>query len=86
MLAPWIQSLRVPIVGADIVEYNHSRDHHNQTAMVAAKLLKEIAAANGAKGQRAGTRVALRGHSSFSLKSLKKMRPCLGSRKPESKF
>jgi hypothetical protein len=54
--------------------------------MVAAKLLKEIAAANGAKGQRAGTRVALRGHSSFSLKSLKKMRPCLGSRKPESKF
>ena len=40
-----IQGLRVPIVGADIVEYNPTRDHHQQTAMVAAKFLKEIAAA-----------------------------------------
>jgi agmatinase len=39
-----IQSLRVAIVGADIVEYNPTRDHHTQTAMVCAKLLKEIAA------------------------------------------
>jgi arginase len=40
-----IQTLRVPIVGADIVEYNPNRDTHSQTAMVAAKVLKEIAAA-----------------------------------------
>jgi arginase len=40
-----IQSLHVAIVGADIVEYNPTRDHHAQTAMVCAKLLKEIAAA-----------------------------------------
>jgi agmatinase len=40
-----IQGLRVPIVGADIVEYNPIRDHQNQTAMVCSKILKEIAAA-----------------------------------------
>jgi arginase len=40
-----IQSLRVELVGADIVEYNPSRDRNAQTAMVCAKLLKEIAAA-----------------------------------------
>ena len=40
-----IQSLQVAIVGADIVEYNPVRDHHTQTAMVCAKVLKEIAAA-----------------------------------------
>lgn len=40
-----IQGLRVPIVGADIVEYNPRRDVHRQTAMVCAKFLKEIAAA-----------------------------------------
>jgi arginase len=40
-----LQRLRVPIVGADIVEYNPRRDHHGQTAMVCAKFLKEIAAA-----------------------------------------
>jgi len=39
------QAIRVPIVGADIVEYNPTRDRHDQTAMVCAKLLKEIAAA-----------------------------------------
>jgi len=39
-----IQGLRVPIVGADIVEYNPRRDVHGQTAMVCAKFLKEIAA------------------------------------------
>jgi len=40
-----IQSLQAQIVGADIVEYNPTRDLHTQTAMVCAKLLKEIAAA-----------------------------------------
>ncbi len=40
-----IQSLRVPVAGADIVEYNPARDQHGQTAMVCAKILKEIAAA-----------------------------------------
>ena len=38
-----IQSLRCPIVGADIVEYNPDRDVNGMTAAVAAKLLKEIA-------------------------------------------
>lgn len=40
-----IQGLRVPLVGADIVEYNPIRDHQNQTAMVCSKILKEISAA-----------------------------------------
>ena len=38
-----IQSLRAPIVGADIVEFNPRRDPVGITAMVAAKFLKEIA-------------------------------------------
>jgi agmatinase len=33
-----------PIVGGDVVEYNPSRDINGMTAMVAAKLVKEIAA------------------------------------------
>ena len=40
-----IQGLKVPVVGADIVEYNPTRDLHGRTAMVCAKFLKEIAAA-----------------------------------------
>jgi arginase len=40
-----IQSLRAQIVGADIVEYNPARDRDSQTAMVCAKVLKEITAA-----------------------------------------
>ena len=40
-----IQSVRVPIVGADIVEFNPVRDRDDQTAMVAAKIVKELAAA-----------------------------------------
>jgi arginase len=40
-----IQGLKVPVVGADIVEYNPARDVHGQTAMVCAKFLKEISAA-----------------------------------------
>ena len=39
-----IQSIPVEIVGADIVEYNPSRDHQNMTAMVAYKFMKEIMA------------------------------------------
>jgi arginase len=37
-----IHNLRVPIVGADIVEFNPKRDPVGITAMAAAKLLKEI--------------------------------------------
>jgi agmatinase len=39
-----IHSIRAPIVGADIVEYNPTRDPSGITAMVCAKLVKEIAA------------------------------------------
>lgn len=39
-----IQAISVPILGADIVEYNPSRDLNGMTAMVAAKFLREIAA------------------------------------------
>jgi arginase len=38
-----IQSVRAPIVGADIVELNPKRDPQGITAMAAAKILKEIA-------------------------------------------
>ena len=38
-----IQQIRVPMVGADIVELNPKRDQQDMTAMVAAKCLKEIA-------------------------------------------
>lgn len=37
-----IQDISVPVLGADIVEYNPNRDIHGVTAMVCAKLLKEI--------------------------------------------
>jgi agmatinase len=39
-----IQGLQVPLVGADIVEFNPKRDPLGITAMAAAKFLKEIAA------------------------------------------
>lgn len=39
-----IHSLTAPVVGADIVEYNPRMDMNGVTAMVCAKLLKEIAA------------------------------------------
>ncbi len=39
-----IQGLDAPLVGADLVEYNPSRDLNGVTGMVAAKLLKEIIA------------------------------------------
>lgn len=38
-----INSITVPIIGADIVEYNPLRDPTGTTAMAAAKLVKEIA-------------------------------------------
>lgn len=37
-----IQSISVPVIGADIVEYNPTRDVHNMTAMVAYKMFKEL--------------------------------------------
>jgi arginase family enzyme len=39
-----LQGLKGPVVGADIVEFNPWQDASGRTAMVAAKLLKEIAA------------------------------------------
>jgi agmatinase len=39
-----IRGLNVPIVGADIVEYNPKRDLNSMTAMVCAKIFKELAA------------------------------------------
>jgi agmatinase len=39
-----------PIVGADVVEYNPSRDVNGVTAVVAAKLVKELAALAGREG------------------------------------
>jgi agmatinase len=38
-----IQNIDAPIVGADIVEFNPLRDTSGMTAMVAAKLMKELA-------------------------------------------
>ena len=38
----YIQSLPGPIVGADVVEFNPARDRSGMTAMVAAKILKEL--------------------------------------------
>ncbi|MGF1670629.1 MAG: agmatinase [Balneolaceae bacterium] len=38
-----IQNLKFNLVGADIVEYNPARDLQDMTAMVAVKLLKELA-------------------------------------------
>ena len=39
-----VQSFRGRLIGADVVEFNPSRDRDGVTAMVAAKLVKEIAA------------------------------------------
>jgi agmatinase len=39
-----LDRVRAPIVGADIVEYNPSRDLNGITAVLAAKLVKEVAA------------------------------------------
>ncbi len=37
-----IQEISVPVIGADIVEYNPDRDINDRTGMLCAKLLKEI--------------------------------------------
>ena len=37
-----LHSIKAPVVGADIVEYNPHRDINDMTAMVAAKFLREI--------------------------------------------
>ena len=37
-----LQSIEVEVIGADIVELNPDRDPHDQTAMLAYKILKEI--------------------------------------------
>lgn len=39
-----IHAVKVPVIGADLVEYNPIRDHHQMTAMVAFKLMKELIA------------------------------------------
>ena len=39
-----LDRVRAPIVGADIVEYNPGRDLNGMTAVLAAKLVKEVAA------------------------------------------
>ena len=39
-----IQNISVPVIGADIVEYNPSRDVNHMTAMVGYKLMKELIA------------------------------------------
>ncbi len=39
-----LDRVRAPIVGADVVEYNPSRDLNGVTATLAAKLIKEVAA------------------------------------------
>jgi len=36
--------INLPIIGADLVEYNPVRDHHDMTAMLAFKLMKELIA------------------------------------------
>jgi len=41
-------SLDAPILGADVVELNPDRDIHGMTAVLAAKLVKELAAAMAA--------------------------------------
>jgi arginase family enzyme len=37
-----IQSIDAKVIGADIVEYNPDRDFQNMTAILAAKIMKEI--------------------------------------------
>ena len=39
-----IQKIDSDVIGADIVEFNPTRDHHNMTAFLAVKMMKEIMA------------------------------------------
>lgn len=41
-LIDWLQDIRVPVIGADLVEYNPSRDTDGMTAAVCYKLVKEL--------------------------------------------
>ncbi|MEM7200834.1 MAG: agmatinase [Planctomycetota bacterium] len=45
-----VQAVRAPVVRADVVELNPRRDVHDMTAMVGAKLVKELASAIGRSG------------------------------------
>lgn len=45
-----LHRIESPIVGADVVEYNPTRDINGMTAMVAAKFVKELAAIAAARG------------------------------------
>ena len=45
-----IQGLGAPLIGADVVEFNPQRDESGRTAMVAAKIVKEIVSAMHAPG------------------------------------
>jgi len=38
-----LHAIEAPVIGADLVEYNPNRDVNGMTAMVAAKLTKELA-------------------------------------------
>jgi arginase family enzyme len=42
-----LHRVRSPVVGADVVEYNPARDINGMTAVVAAKLVKELASLAG---------------------------------------
>jgi arginase len=42
-----LHRIEVPIIGADVVEYNPTRDVNGMTAVVAAKLVKELASLTG---------------------------------------
>jgi arginase family enzyme len=44
-----LHRVRSPIIGADVVEYNPTRDINGMTAVVAAKLVKELAQLAGSK-------------------------------------
>ena len=46
-----LHRIEVPIVGADVVEYNPTRDINGMTAVVAAKFAKELAAIAAARNQ-----------------------------------
>jgi len=45
-----LHRIKAPIVGADVVELNPSRDINQMTATVAAKLVKELAGLAGRSG------------------------------------
>lgn len=46
-LIDWLHQIKVPVIGADLVEYNPIRDKENITGALCAKLLKELVAIMG---------------------------------------